>query len=215
MKPGAIPTIDTTLAGVIAQSVAAGTATVEVSLEAEVQSYDAATCTASVVVCVKQARDTQEDGRRFQPFPKLDNIPVAWPAVATASLTLGPLAAGDRVQLVIRSRSHTEVRAGSPIPTEPRSSRRWSPMDAWINPAPAAPLPSGAVSVEGPVLRMATGKKFRIGSSTAAKALALAEKCNSNNNAIKATLDSVVGASFTVPYTPTDVSSSRAFTDDT
>lgn len=222
MKPGDVPTIDTTLAGVIAQSVAAGTATIDVSLEAEVQSYDAATCTASVIVCVQQARDTQDDGRQFRQFPKLDNVPVAWPAVASASLTLGSLEAGDRVQLVIRSRSHAEVRAGAPIPTEPRSSRRWSLMDAWINPAPAAPLPSGAVSVQGPVLRMATGKKFRIGSSTASKALALAEKVNTElqkivvaHNGHTHTIPSGSSGSPNLTYTRAPVDSDRAFTDDT
>lgn len=214
------PTI--TLAALLNLSIRSGVGAVDVSLEAEVQAFDATAQTVDVIVCVRQRRDNSDGTTTDAPFPKLANIPIAWPAVSGGSFTLGPPAVGDRVQLVIRSRSHTEVRAGAPIPTLPASGRRWSLLDAWVQPSPAAALPSGAFASDGATLRLGAGRKFRVGSSTGARALALAYKVEAElakiqtaHNTHTHTIPSGTSGTASVTYTPGTVDSTRLFTDDT
>ena len=85
---------------------------------------------------------------------------------------------GSRGTLLVRDVSHDEVDAGAAIPVTPASSRRWNLADGEFWPGFIVPgsLASGAYrGDEQIVLALPSGEALRVGDSTAAKALAIAE----------------------------------------
>lgn len=198
-----------------------GTFPVNVAVSATVKSYNRTRQTVEVEAMVQPSRDLLDGSREFVPFPVVRNVPVLWPASGVASLTWD-LETGDEVLLIVRDRSHAEVRAGAALPTKPASGRRWSLIDAVAIPGLATrALDSSAVGAN-PTLAMRAGKGLRVGASTASKALALAEKVDAEltkiataHNSHTHTIPSGSSGTPSVSYTRAGTSSTRIFTDDT
>ena len=114
---------------------------------------------------------------------------------------------GDVVTLLVRSVSHDEVDSGGVTPALPQATRRMDLSDAVVlpgHPIPADGAPSSSYHSSGaPVLDMKGGDVFRVGDSTAAKALALAEKVDARLTAIQAAYDAHTHVSVTSLGTPT------------
>lgn len=108
---------------------------------------------------------------------EIDGVPIQWPGGGGRSITWG-LEAGDLGTLLVRDVSHDEVDAGSALPVNPASSRRWNIADGVFCPGFVVPgsLASSAYRSDGQmVIALPVGEVLRIGDSTAAKALAIAE----------------------------------------
>ncbi len=151
---------------------------VQVAIDARVVSYDRTTQTASVQPVVRAVYQIGDREVAVE-LPELKGVPVQWPATSGAALHL-PLAAGDRVLLIIRDRSHDEIDQNG-IPSsgtvEPDSARRFSLSDAVAVPArEEGGLPSEATNASDPVLYMTAGGTLRIGDGAATQALALAQE---------------------------------------
>ena len=147
----------------------------------EVVSYDAAEQLADVRLCVQVPEVDPATGEIVGLVaPVVRGRPVMWPAGGGASFVWG-LSAGDLAVGLIRSRSHDEVDSGSAVPVTPASTRRGNLSDLVVVPligGGASPLGASAVRSDGqPVLVPGgAGDALFVGSSTAAKALALAEE---------------------------------------
>lgn len=140
-------------------------------LIAKVESYDAATQTASVTPVVRLVVDGT-----IQPQVTIASVPVAWPHSAQASLTF-PLVAGDFGVIQPLMVDHDRWIVGGAANQAPPTRRTNALTDIVFRPgvrAIAAPLPPAAVAADGPVLR---GAPFiYLGASTAADFIALASK---------------------------------------
>lgn len=202
-------------------------ALVRVACDALVEAYDPATQRATVTALVPIAFNDGEGGVMWKSLPTLQGVPVRWPTSANMAIT-DALQPGDTVLLVLRDRSHAEVNAGIRDVVAPSSSRRWDWFDAVAIPQNTYALPEGAVGA-GPVFYLAPGAILQLGSATAAKALALAERVDSELSAVHTALSSHTHAAGTLvvgttPVTgatavggtyaaPTTVASTRLFTD--
>jgi len=162
----------------------------------EVRSYDPEKQQANVRYCTKQVR--QVDGALVYTDVKIEyDVPVSFPAGGGRSMTWG-LEPGDVATGIVRKASHDEVDAGSAIPSEPASLRKFSTSDLVVQPGagrPGAPLPSSAWRQDGQmVLRLPSGEALFVGASTAGHALSRDDLIISNLNAIKAALDTIAAA---------------------
>lgn len=196
-----------------------------VAVVAKVESYDAAQQTASVTPQVREL--VLVDGApTYLPAQRVDGCPVVWPGGSTGGLTSG-LTAGDLVIALVRDRSHDEVDNGNALPSEPQSSARCSLADIVVLPAYRVPgtMPSRGYRSDGAPVVWADGSlPVRIGTSTAAVALALATLTQARLDAIQTAFNSHVhggvttGAGVSAVPTPlivgsNDVASARALVD--
>lgn len=168
-----------TIARATAAATSAALSQVRVARYAEVVSYDTATQTATIREIVREPR-INADGEIVAPEPvQVGGVPVQWPNAGGRSITWG-LDQGDIGLALVRDISHDEVDAGAATPTIPASLRRFNWSDAVFLPGatiPGDPLPSSAVRGDGqPVWALPSGEAVFIGTSTAAKTLALAQE---------------------------------------
>jgi len=157
----------------------------------EVRSYDPEKQQANVRYCTKQVR--QVDGALVYTDVKIEyDVPVSFPAGGGRSMTWG-LEPGDLAMGIVRRDSHDEVDAGSAIPSEPASLRKFSTSDLVVQPGagrPGAPLPSSAWRQDGQmVLRLPSGEALFVGASTAALRLVIEDVLKPYLDAMKAWSD--------------------------
>jgi len=169
------------LSDIVAQLAQRIRRSVRVGVSALVQTYDAASQSARVAPSVVEA----EAGAA----PAVGGVPVLWPGGATRGITMG-LAADDGVVLVVRHRSHDEVDAGTgALPASPVAGRTMSYADAVALPGyvpPADGRPSGQYRSDGQiVVYLGSGESVYIGSSTAAQALARADRTDAQLGQIR------------------------------
>lgn len=201
---------------------------VSVACTAEVVAFDRTKSEARVRPLVS-ARRTSDEGDEFVDAPTIDGVPVLFPAGGGFALTFD-LAAGDLGTLLIRDRSHDEVDAGdTSYPVQPASRRRFDYSDAVFMPGFVAPgdgRPSNEAAASSLTMRLPNGAELRIGSATANKALAVAEKVSARLDTLQQAHDTHKHTGVTTgPGTSAvpdvivgplaSVASSRAFTDDT
>lgn len=166
------------LTDAIAVRVASALARVTSLRICRIEAYDRTKQTADITPLAWDWLPQPDGSSVVAQLPRVDGVPCAHIGGGGVSLTWD-YAAGDLVIVGVRDVSHDEVDGGRTATGEPASLRRWSWADAVVLgafAAPTSPLPSAAVSASGPVLRLPDGDALRVGDSTAAKALALAEK---------------------------------------
>lgn len=159
---------------------------VRTSIPARVESYDPAKQTAKVQILLKTPVINGETGERSFVLPSpIPDVPVVWPSGAGRSFILG-LEAGDPVTLMVCDSSTDEWSSSSSNnPQEPFDTRKFDLSDAFAIPggrAPARALGSEHFNQAAAVIKT---DELRVGDSTAAKALALAE-------AIQTRLDNII-----------------------
>jgi hypothetical protein len=166
-----------------------------------VQSYDAATMTATVLPMVNDCRFDLDTGAVvFEPWQPIQNVPVAWPRFGggpgTGFVIAGPLEAGDQVDLEAYDLDISTYRAQgrSSNPVNPADTRRhggnyWKalPVD-MTGPAADAGASGNAMIIgrDGDVaqIRISTGT-ILLG-RTGGDFVALASKVDANTNLVKA-----------------------------
>lgn len=201
-----------TIARATAAASSAALSQVRVARYAEVVNYDTATQTATIREIVREPR-LNADGEIVAPEPvQVGGVPVQWPNAGGRSITWG-LDQGDVGLALVRDISHDEVDAGAATPTIPASLRRFNWSDAVFIPGatiPGDPLPSSAVRGDGqPVWALPSGEAVFIGTSTAAKTLALAQETAARVERIEAYLNT---ATYSTPAGPTVAPSPPPFT---
>jgi hypothetical protein len=225
-----IETGDTTLrarlADATARAAGAAAAKVRTSIPVEIVSYDPTTTTARIRQAVREPVQT-EDGLVYADALDVPGVPVAWPGVGDDVLTW-PLPAGSIVTALVRDRSCDEVDAGADLPSTPASLRRWSWADAMVLPFAVGrrnPLPASATVSSGILARLSSGAALRVGDSTAAQALALAQETAGRLSAIESVINAltlpVSGATagpptpipFPTPTTAADIQTTRILVD--
>lgn len=188
----------------------AALAGVEVAIDCEVVSYDAASQTASIRPCVRAVEVDPETGELVAPEADvIAGVPVMWPSGGGRSLTWG-LDVGDLGLAVIRSRSHDEVDSAASVPALPASTRRFNWSDAVFLPrdaVPERPLSSDAYRNDGQaVFALPTGEALHLGTGTAALRLVIEDVLRPHLVAVKAWLDAltlpVSGATAGPPSVP-------------
>lgn len=155
-----------------------------------VTAYDRDTQTADVIQVVAEDRFVLDERRRVAPVV-IKGCPVVWPASGTAGLSMD-LQVGDEALAIFRTRDHDAIDANEVEDGQlGRGVRRMDLADAIIIPLyvrPAVGVEAGRVhSSGGPVFFYGAGLTMRMGDSTAAKALALAEDVDDR-------LDTIVSA---------------------
>jgi hypothetical protein len=166
---------------------------VRVAVTVRVSDYNPGTATATATPLVREERSV--DGVRV-PVPTLaiPGVPVIWPRGSVRGMTMG-LEDGDECLLVFRHRSHDEIDGGTTGPVDPASQRRWSLSDAALLPGysrPHADAPTSQWRSDGqPVIYFGGSEALHVGSSTADRALALAERVDAQLDAIRDALNNL------------------------
>lgn len=201
---------------------------ISVACTAEVLSFDRTRSEARVRPLVSALR-ASDDGDEQVDAPTIDGVPVVFPGGGGFAITFD-VEAGDLGTLIIRDRSHDEVDAGdTSYPVQAASRRRFDLADAVFLPGFVAPgdgRPSNQAAADALVMRLPSGAELRIGSATASKALALAEKVDARVDTLQQAHDTHKHTGVTTgPGTSAvpdvivgplaSVASTRAFTDDT
>jgi len=166
---------------------------VRVSVVARVESFDPATSTADVKIVVQEERVTADGDRIPIEAVSIPGCPVLWPGGWLRGMTVG-LEQGDEVIALIRTQSHDEIDGDRDVgPVLPAAARRMDLSDVVLIPGyhrPAASWPSSRWRSDGQmVLYVGSGEAVFVGDSTAAKALALAEKVNARLTSIQSKYD--------------------------
>lgn len=171
-------------------------ARVNVCLPATVVGYDETTQLASVRVVPCFRRRNPANGGAVECYapPDVHGVPVAFPGGGDFSITW-PLAAGDSGHIVVSDRSMDEWKATAEARTEPQDIRRHDLSDAIFVPgvrSPSAPLQGDAVQsdgmvVSGPIVVLRSDD-VRLGSKTAAQAVALAPPVEADLGTLKSAL---------------------------
>lgn len=154
---------------------------VRVAVSALTESYDAASQSARLAPSVVEAD--------ADAAPSVGGVPVLWPGGATRGITMG-LEADDGVVLVVRHRSHDEVDGGTgALPASPSAGRTMSYADAVALPGYVPPADGRASSQyrsDGQiVVYLGSGESVYVGSSTAALALARADRTDAQLQQIR------------------------------
>lgn len=166
--------------------------TIRVAGVGTVQSYDQETQTAQVLPDVLE--EVVSDGA---PVPvdavSVFEVPVVFPGSSHRGISYG-LDAGDRVLLVYRHRSHTEVDGGVVPPIVPEASHRMSLTDVVALPfaLPGALGPEQRREDGALVLWALGSEQVRVGTAMAALALARADRVQAQFDALKTYLDAHV-----------------------
>lgn len=164
---------------------------------ASVLSYNATTQRAVVQPVAKLVFMSEtERGWDLEEQPPIPNVPVLWPASSAGALTM-PLAAGDRVLLLIASRSLDEYKQTGNNNITQQDLRRHSMQDAVAVPMNVLALTTAQWALGAVVL---AGSDVRLGSSLATSPVALATPTNANFTALQTFLSAVAGYSDD-PYT--------------
>jgi len=195
---------------------------------ARVVRYEPGAPTATVTLLVQEDRDLP-GGRQEVPALTIEGCPVLWMMGGGRALTWG-LRAGDLVLALYRHRSHDEIDSGEEGPVVPPLCRRMNESDIVIFPGFSPPdigMEAGAFREDGQVvLSMPGGESFYAGASTAALALARADKVASELSTLKSAISTAAvapgdgGATFKTNILasllgwPGDVASSRIKVDD-
>lgn len=184
-----------------------------------IEAWHEATLTADVTPVFTDYFETDGDKPQAIPYPKLMNVPIAYPCGGDFSI-VWPLKKGDPVSIWIMQRSLEEwFNSNGGQQLAQADIRMHSLSDAIIYPGL---MPDGkrttAHTSTDMVFGMPDGAKVRYGNETAAKALALAEKVNTELQAIVTQFNIHFHPSpFMVPVTimqgPGDTSNERVFTD--
>lgn len=165
--------------------------TTRTAVVGHVGEYDPAQQVASVTPAIGE-QDIHDDEVRELPPGTLQAIPIVHHGGSKRGFTFG-LESGDPVILVVRHRSHQEIDAGAAAPAEPGDSRRMALSEAVGIPGYTPGNPgqnSDHYRTDGaPVLYMDASDILRIGSSTADKALALAESVDARLSSIQSAFD--------------------------
>lgn len=180
---------------------------VRTSVVGRVESYDPAAQSAQVLPLVGEQDDYDGEPRELGPVA-LQGVPVVHYGSGKRGITFG-LDSGDPVVLVVRHRSHQEVDAGANPPITPQRSGRMALDEAVALPGYVPPGTGQATAHQrsdgAMVIYLDVGEPVYIGDSTAAKALALAEKVDARLSAIATAFDAhihaVSGANTLIPTT--------------
>lgn len=164
---------------------------VRTSVIAHIETYDAASQSASVTALVPE-QDTVEGVPRDLRTPTYHNVPVAHLGSSKRGLTFG-LEEGDPVLLIARHRSHQEVDQGAEGPVSPANCQRMALSEGIALPGyvpPGQGQPDAHQREDGqPVLYMDAGEALHIAVSTASIALARADQVQQQFNDLKAWAD--------------------------
>ena len=123
------------------------------AIPCKVESYDATTQTASVVPQIKNPIKTEDGEVRYEEFPVLPNLPVAFPR-STAFYLQFPLAKGDFGLVIFSERSIDEWRESGDI-TEPSNLKKHPLQGAIFLPMG---YPDVAALTDGDGTNMALGR---------------------------------------------------------
>lgn len=185
------------LIDVMREVVRGGLARVHTSLPGIIESYDAATQTATVKIPIRFSRRDPDTGERvpYEP-PPLPNVPVAWPAGGGGAYSdTWPLERGDEVWLSFAERSIDEWVLTDGDLVTPADVRRFSLSDAVATPVRSrATLPGDAVADGARVIR---GDELRLGSASASDFVALASLVESELSGISNRLNYLLGIAAT------------------
>ena len=107
---------DPELAELIRRAIASERADIQVSMPGIVVSYDPSTETATIQPATRRARYNAEDEIVAEEINPIQNVPVIWPSCAAFSFH-GVLAAGDGVDLVFSTFSHSGYRNTGSVST--------------------------------------------------------------------------------------------------
>ena len=169
----------TTIANAVIGATERAVSAVAVARTVQVVSYDADAQTVRVREVVAES-----------PI-ELDGVPVRWPGGGGRSITWG-IEAGDLGTLLVRDVSHDEVDAGSSLPVDPASSRRWNLSDGEFWPGFVVPgsLASSAYRGDGQmVVALPVGEAMYVGASTAALKLVIEDVLRPYLVSLKAAYD--------------------------
>ena len=180
---------------IIGQTITAAIGSVNGPEFASVLSYNATTQRAIVQPVARLVHMSEnEKGWEYQEQPPIPNVPVLWPASSAGALTM-PLAAGDRVLLLIASRSLDEYKQTGGDDITQQDLRRHSMQDAIAVPMNVLALTTMQWAIGAVVL---AGSDVRLGSSLATSPVALATPTNANFTALQALLTTIAA----IPPTP-------------
>ena len=166
-------------------------------------SFDPAANEASVIPCTRE-RVVIDGGEVWADEIVIPKLPVLWPGDGAGVSIAWPLPVGAVVVILVRDTSHDEVDSGGALPTTPASARRWDLADAAVLPfgwSARDPLLSSAYDASQPVVRLPAGAALLVGSSTAARALALATETAERIERIEAYLNTATYATAAGPTT--------------
>ena len=188
------------LSEVIADALESRLLDVHVALPGRVLKYDVATQTVQIELGVHRMLETDEGAPVAEPLPVLENIPVAFPRVATGFLSF-PVAAGDPGLVVFCETSIDQWRSKG-TPTQPGDRRRHSLTGgvfvpglapnalALGDPGLASDVALGVVGGAQVRIKSATVEATSGGAATAADFVAMAGKVLTELQAIKTAFDS-------------------------
>ena len=165
---------------------------ISVRLPAEVLSQNPETLRIDCRIAVKAfTKDPITDDLVPFEFPDLKDVPVAYPGGGGYTITW-PLAAGDTVFLDVCDRSIEEWRDGDTVPITPADSRRFSLADAVAYPGGRRDSSPVLASGRAPGALVVDGSDIRLGGSTAAAFVALANLVDSRLESFRTTFNAHV-----------------------
>lgn len=182
-----------TIAEVIRRAVEARLVDVHTAIPARVTRYDATTCVVDAAPLVR-APETAEDGTvTYTALPVVTNVPVAFPGAGGFRVTF-PVAVGDTVLLVFTEASLDRwMQFGGEV--DPEDPRRFALSDAIAIPGVRPAAQAVAAATDAVVVESTAD--IRLGTKTAAEAVALASKVATELNTLKSAIN-------TAPVTPGD-----------
>ena len=171
-----------TLAEVIRAALDARLVDVHTAIPAKVVRYDASKCLVDAAPLVKAPVLAEDGSTSFDALPVVPNVPVSFPGAGGFRVTF-PVSVGDTVLLVFSEASLERwLQFGGDV--DPQDPRRFALSDAVAIPGLRSFADVEAAATDAVVIE-SNGNDVRLGTKTAAEALALASKVDAELTALK------------------------------
>lgn len=208
--------ITPTLGAALAEYAASATRNLHVALPGTVLEYDATTNTADIELQVKDSYEDDEGDIIAEAYPTLIAVPIVFPRSRKAFFAW-EVEKGDRVAVMFASQAIDQW-LGSGVKSAPGDLRRHDLSHAFAVPGlypMTEPVPVGDRQSGGAAIGMPGGPQIRFTptgiklGADAVDGIALASKVNAELAKLSTTLGSFNGTTFTTPYAPGSVASTK------
>lgn len=171
-----------TLAEVLQAAIDARLVDVHTSIPAKVTRYDAAKCLVDAAPLIRGPVLAEDGSTSYTALPVVPNVPVSFPGAGGFRVTF-PISIGDVVLLVFSEASLERwLQFGGEV--DPQDPRRFALSDAVAIPG-VRPFADVQAAATDAVVIESNGSDVRLGTKTAAEALALASKVDAELTALK------------------------------